>query len=512
MPDQSPVAVEFRDVNFRLPDGRYLLRHLNLAVRRGETLMLLGRSGSGKTTSLKMINRLLEPTAGEVLVEGSRSAQWDPIELRRRIGYAIQDVGLFPHYTVGRTLLWCPSWSEWERRKSDARGREVLELVGLRERELRAVAIPAQLSGGQRQRVGLARALAAEPPILLMDEPFGALDPITRAEMPARVQGAATQAGQDHRLRDPRRCRGACCWATASRLMEDGRLRGAFTRRTNFWQSDDRRVEGYMDVFPRRAGAVARSAEARHAELSLHPQPEVATLTAEHLWLVGISMLLAVAVGVPLGILLTRRPRLEDLVLGSTNIDSDHSQPGALRTPAAAAVAGRARRPAGHRGAGALRAAADRAQHLRRHPRHQPPVREAAVAMGLTRRSCCGRSSCRWRLPVMLAGIRVATVITIGVATIAAAIGAGGLGEFIFRGIAMVDNGVILAGAIPAALMALVAEACLGAHREAAGAQAAITMDRRTFLAGFAAVVLVLAGCSSQATSSSSAPRISPNN
>src|SRR5215472_17345150 len=175
----SPHEIEFRQVDYRVEANRLLLSCLDLAVLEGQTLMLLGRSGSGKTTCLKLINRLLVATAGEVFVEGKASQNWDPIQLRRNIGYAIQDVGLFPHYTVWENVALVPKLEEWDRQRIASRVEEVLKLVGLPARDFRD-RYPNQLSGGQRQRVGLARALAAEPPILLMDEPFGALDPITR--------------------------------------------------------------------------------------------------------------------------------------------------------------------------------------------------------------------------------------------------------------------------------------------------------------------------------------------
>ncbi len=159
-----------------------MLSDLNLLVRRGETLMLLGRSGSGKTTCLKLINRLLVPSSGTVLVEDKSILAWDPVTLRRGIGYAIQDVGLFPHYTVWDNVALVPKLEKWDGQRIADRVEEVLTLVGLPSRDF-AKRYPNELSGGQRQRVGLARALAAEPPILLMDEPFGALDPITRAEI-----------------------------------------------------------------------------------------------------------------------------------------------------------------------------------------------------------------------------------------------------------------------------------------------------------------------------------------
>src|SRR5437773_4434472 len=178
MPDS---AIQFRNVSYRLENGRELLHDLNLEIRRGETLVLLGRSGSGKTTTLKLINRLLAPSAGEVLVEGRSTREWDVIRLRRMIGYVIQDVGLFPHFTVARNIGLVPQIENWPPERVEQRVHELMRIVGLNP-EL-ASRYPRELSGGQRQRVGVARALAADPPILLMDEPFGALDPITRAEI-----------------------------------------------------------------------------------------------------------------------------------------------------------------------------------------------------------------------------------------------------------------------------------------------------------------------------------------
>lgn len=174
-------AIQFRDVNLTI-NGKTLVEHLRFDILRGETLVLLGRSGSGKTTTLKLINRLLDPTSGEVRVEGRPAIDWDPIELRRHIGYVIQDTGLFPHFTVERNIAVVPRLKGWPEGKTRDRVRELLSLVGL-EAEVFANRYPRELSGGQRQRVGVARALAADPPIVLMDEPFGALDPLTRAEL-----------------------------------------------------------------------------------------------------------------------------------------------------------------------------------------------------------------------------------------------------------------------------------------------------------------------------------------
>lgn len=176
---QDANIIEFHEVRYAVDAERDLLRGLNLEVQRGETLVLLGRSGSGKTTTLKLINRLLIPTAGEVRVERRATTAWDAIQLRRRIGYVIQDVGLFPHFSVERNVGLVPAIAGWPAERIRERVRDLLVLVGL-DPEL-ASRYPRALSGGQRQRVGVARALAADPPILLMDEPFGALDPITRA-------------------------------------------------------------------------------------------------------------------------------------------------------------------------------------------------------------------------------------------------------------------------------------------------------------------------------------------
>src|SRR3954467_2804722 len=182
MNDSSAAAIEFANVSYRINGNRTLISVLNLLIRRGETLMLLGRSGSGKTTTLKLINRLLAQSTGNVLVDGRSTTDWDVIQLRRHIGYAIQEAGLFPHYTVEQKVALVPRLERWDTARIAARVREVLHLVGL-PYEQYARRYPDELSGGQRQRVGLARALAAEPEILLMDEPFGALDPITRAEL-----------------------------------------------------------------------------------------------------------------------------------------------------------------------------------------------------------------------------------------------------------------------------------------------------------------------------------------
>ncbi len=173
--------LEFVGVSAEL-QGQRILTSLDFEVQTGETLVLLGRSGSGKSTTLRLVNRLLDPVAGEVRVDGRPTTGWDPIALRRSIGYVIQEVGLFPHLTIAGNVATVPRLLGWEEERVSDRVDELLELVGLDPASFRE-RYPRELSGGQRQRVGIARALAAEPPLLLCDEPFGALDPVTRYEL-----------------------------------------------------------------------------------------------------------------------------------------------------------------------------------------------------------------------------------------------------------------------------------------------------------------------------------------
>jgi osmoprotectant transport system ATP-binding protein len=185
MPEQA-IPIRLENVTYRI-DGKALVEDLNFEVGPAETVVLVGRSGSGKTTALRLVNGLRWPSAGRVLVEGRATTEWNPIALRRGIGYVIQEIGLFPHFTVAENVGLVPRLEGWPVEKKRARVAELIEKVGLKDGDILG-RYPHQLSGGQRQRVGVARALAADPPILLMDEPFGALDPITRGELQREFQ------------------------------------------------------------------------------------------------------------------------------------------------------------------------------------------------------------------------------------------------------------------------------------------------------------------------------------
>jgi len=215
-------ALEVHELGFSLPGGRALVAQVSFTVSPGETLVLLGRSGSGKTTTLKLINRLLEPTSGTVRVAGEPATAVAATQLRRRIGYVIQEIGLFPHFTVERNVALVPRLEGWPSARVAARVRDLLALVGLEPDAFRA-RYPHELSGGQRQRVGVARALAADPPLLLLDEPFGALDPITRAELQGEFRSLKARLAKGmvfvtHDVRE------GLALGTRIGLMQQGRL------------------------------------------------------------------------------------------------------------------------------------------------------------------------------------------------------------------------------------------------------------------------------------------------
>jgi len=215
-------AIRFDAVRFTRPGERLVLDRLDLTVEEGETLALVGRSGAGKSTVLKLVNRMLVPDGGAVFVNGRDTREWDPIALRRSAGYVLQEVGLFPHMTIADNIGIVPKLAGWPAERVARRIDELLALVGLAPGEYRR-RFPDELSGGQRQRAGVARALALDPPMLLMDEPFGALDPITRAELHAefrRIQRTVHKAVMlvTHDMGE--------AFALADRIgvLEDGRL------------------------------------------------------------------------------------------------------------------------------------------------------------------------------------------------------------------------------------------------------------------------------------------------
>ncbi len=223
-PQKADPTIHFENVTYgiNLSVHHRIVSDIRFSVASGQTLVLLGRSGSGKTTLLKLINRLLVPTKGQVIVRGRPTGEWDPIRLRRSIGYVIQEAGLFPHFTVTQNIALVPNLEKWDAPRISSRVSELLTLVGLDPIEF-ASRKPHELSGGQRQRVGVARALAADPPILLMDEPFGALDPVTRAELQREFSALARRLGKTivfvtHDLRE------ALLLASRIILLESGRI------------------------------------------------------------------------------------------------------------------------------------------------------------------------------------------------------------------------------------------------------------------------------------------------
>jgi osmoprotectant transport system ATP-binding protein len=240
----SKPIIEFQNVSFRLPGGQTLLNETSFLVPHGETLVLLGRSGAGKTTALKLINRLLEPSGGSLRVEGRETREWDAIALRRRIGYVIQEGGLFPHYTVEQNIALVPRLEKWPDERIRPRVQELLTLVGLNPEKF-TQRYPHELSGGQRQRVGVARALAADPPILLMDEPFGALDPLTRSEVHQEFRELQRKLGKTivivtHDTNE------ALLLGTRIALLDAGSLRGIYSPR-EFLKSNEPVAAAYVE-------------------------------------------------------------------------------------------------------------------------------------------------------------------------------------------------------------------------------------------------------------------------
>ena len=244
MAEESSIIVEFRTVGFQIGAVK-ILDDLSVQIHKGETLILLGESGCGKTTTLKLINRLIEPTAGEVMVEGKATTEWNAINLRRRIGYVLQEAGLFPHFSVAENIALVPDLENWDAAKKRNRTSEMLELVGLNPQKF-ADRYPHELSGGQRQRVGVARALAANPDLLLLDEPFGALDAITRVNLQKEFAALVKNLGKTavfvtHDLHE------AFVLGTRICLMDKGRIVFNDTPE-NFRQSDLPLVRKYLET------------------------------------------------------------------------------------------------------------------------------------------------------------------------------------------------------------------------------------------------------------------------
>jgi osmoprotectant transport system ATP-binding protein len=242
--NQTPL-VEFRDVSLAINGGAKIIDRLSLIVDSGETLVLLGESGCGKTTTLRLVNRLLTPTTGQVLVENRATVDWDVTRLRRRTGYVIQEAGLFPHFTVAENVGLVPSLENWKEDRIGARVTELLTLVGLEPARF-ADRYPRELSGGQRQRVGVARALAADPPLLLMDEPFGALDPLTRSSLQKEFAELKTRLAKTvifvtHDVRE------ALLLASRIALMDKGRVVLLETP-AGFASSDNELSQAYLET------------------------------------------------------------------------------------------------------------------------------------------------------------------------------------------------------------------------------------------------------------------------
>ena len=468
--------IVFERVRFQHGD-RVVLRDVTFQVDRGETLALVGRSGAGKSTLLKLINRMLEPCDGRVLVEGRDTRAWHPTALRLQTGYVLQEVGLFPHMTVARNVGLVPGLAGWPRARIDERTNELLALVGLPPEEF-AGRWPDELSGGQRQRVGVARALAADPPVVLMDEPFGSLDPITRAEL-HRSSGA--YSGGFGR----RSCSSLMTCAKHSRSP----IASACSTRVSWSRAVHGRCSKHRPI--RRCERSSSRPSTEMTSLfqfwSSHAS-ELWALLGQHIGLVVVSTAAATAAGVPIGVIAARRPRFGVPLTAAASIVQTVPSLALLgfllplpfvggvgvRTALAALIL-----------YGLLPVIRTTASGIRS---IDPAILEAADAMGMTPRQRLLQVELPLALPSIIAGVRVSAVVGVGTVTIAAAIGAGGLGEYIYRGLSMIDATVILAGAVPVAVLAILVDGALLLAERALSARRRTRRAMRTMAAAAVAV------------------------
>ena len=461
----------------------YAVDRLNLRVAAGELLVMLGESGCGKTTTLKMINRLIKPTSGRIEVEGQDTQQLDPVQLRRRMGYVFQGIGLFPHMTVGENVAVVPRLLEWDQQQIDQRVTELLDMVGLPADDYRDRQ-PDGLSGGQRQRVGLARALAAKPKLMLMDEPLGALDPLTRDTL----QDEFTRIHRDQELTT----------VMVTHDMIEALLMGR-PDRGDGWRAD--RPGGYAARAAHQSTARLRPSADGHAQTAgrsgrglvgkggprvamdnLSQQLELLPVNlANHLMITVIPLALGIGLSLSLAMFVVRRPSLRYPVL--TTISVIQTVPSfallALMVPVLA-------------GFGALTSWAFGLElsALGFYPTVialtmysllpvlrntvtgilgvDPPLVEAARGMGMTPRQVLFKVELPLATPVIIAGIRTATVWVVGIATLATPVGQRCLGNYIFSGLQTRNWTAVLVGCIAAVILAIVLDLLIGGLEKAA--------------------------------------------
>ena len=434
------------------------MRDVSLRVPAGQLLVLLGGSGSGKTTTLKMINRLIEPTAGRIEIDGRDVRTVDPTLLRRDIGYVFQGIGLFPHMTVAENVAVVPRLLGWPAGRIAARVDELLDLVHLPPGQYRSRR-PGQLSGGQQQRVGFARALAAGPRVMLLDEPFGALDPVTRDELRGeflqiRRQLGLTAVMVTHDMTE------ALLSADLIAVMNAGRLLRVGTPRELLTDPGDDFVAALMAGPRRQADQLeALSAEPRRGRFAMIEHlaeilSELPAYLGGHMLLSLAALAVGLATSMPLGIAAVRRPRLGEMMLSIAGVVQTVPSLAFLALmvpllggrigflPAFLALTLYSILPilsgtiVGIRGV-------------------DPAMTEAARGLGMSARQMLFRVQLPLATPVIVAGIRTSTVLVVGTATLATPVGCTTLGNYIFQGLEMNDQSVIVVGCVLAALLAV---------------------------------------------------------